>query len=130
MASIRREIAIAAPAEEVWRALRDLGNTQRVFPGVLIDCRLEDGARVVTFANGLVFRERIVDLDDAQRRLTWSAVGGRIEHHNASMQVSAAGGGAKVVWIADVLPHELAGDVAGLMDQGAAAMRRALERSP
>jgi len=49
--------------------------------------RLEDGARVVTFGNGMVARELIVDCDDAARRLAWSVIGGRMTHHNASAQV-------------------------------------------
>jgi len=77
MASIRREILIEAPAEDVWAA------------------RLEEGARVVTFRNGLVARELIVDVDDQTRRLVWAVVGSpRLTRHNASMQVfaeSAAG---------------------------------------
>jgi carbon monoxide dehydrogenase subunit G len=130
MASIRREIPIAAPPEDVWKALRDVGNAHRVFRGVLVDCRLEEGARVVTFANGLTIRELIVDLDDAARRFSWAAVGGKIAHHNASLQVfaDAEGGGSRVVWIADVLPDAASGDVAGLMEQGAASMKRTLDR--
>jgi carbon monoxide dehydrogenase subunit G len=130
MASITREIPIDAPPEDVWKALRDVGNAHRMFPGVLVDCRLDGDARVVTFANGLVLREMIVDLDDAARRFSWAAVGGRIRHHNASLQVLAGAqrGGTRVVWIADVLPHELASDMAGLMDQGAASLKRTLDR--
>jgi carbon monoxide dehydrogenase subunit G len=130
MASIRREIPIDAPAEAVWAAVREVGNAHRVFRGVLVDCRLEGDARVVTFGNGLVIRELIVDVDDGLRRFCWAAVGGGIRHHNASLQVFAgADGNARVVWIADVLPGELAGQMAGLMDQGAAAMKRTLDRA-
>jgi hypothetical protein len=130
MASITREIRIDAPPEDVWKALRDVGNAHRMFPDVLVDCRLEEEARVVTFANGLVLRELIVDLDDGVRRFSWAALGGRIRHHNASLQVFAGGegGGTRVVWIADVLPHELASDMAGLMEQGAASLKRTLDR--
>ena len=63
---------------------------------------------MVTFGNGMVARELIVDLDDAARRLAWSVVGGRMTHHNASLQIFAAEGGrSRAVWIADLLPHEL-----------------------
>jgi len=91
MASIHREIHIDAPATEVWDAVRDVGAPhKRLAPGFLTDTRLEGDARIVTFANGLVARELIVDVDDTTRRLAWAVVGGRLTHHNASMQVFAA----------------------------------------
>ena len=129
MASIRREISITARPEEVWDAIRDVGAIHtRLARGFVADTTLEDGARVVTFANGLVARELIVDLDDESRRLVWSVVGGRMSHHNASLQVFDDGrGGARVVWIADLLPHELKPVIAGMIDQGCAAMKQTLE---
>ncbi|HEV8631369.1 MAG TPA: SRPBCC family protein [Thermoanaerobaculia bacterium] len=128
MASIRKEILIDAPADRVWTALRDVGGAHRVFPGVVADTRLEEGARVITFGNGMVVRELIVDLDDDTRRFAWAATGGRLTHHNASLQAFAEGAGrTRVVWIADLLPDAMAGDVAALMEQGAGAMKRTLE---
>ena len=83
---------------------------------------------MVTFGNGLVARELIVDLDDEARRLTWSAVGDRMTHHNASAQVFPDGkGGSRFVWIADLLPHELAPGVAEMMEQGLVVIKRTLE---
>ena len=77
----------------------------------------------------MVVREVIVDLDDAARRLVWSARGGRLTHHNASAQVFPDGEGrTRFVWIADLLPHELAGDVRAMIEQGLAAMKKTLER--
>src|SRR5690349_2697732 len=88
MASIRREISIGVKPEDAWSALRDVGALHtRLVRGFVTDCRLEGDARIVTFANGVVARELIVDIDDAQRRVAWAAVGGRLTHHNASAQV-------------------------------------------
>ena len=100
----------------------------RLAPGFVVDTRLEEGARVVTFGNGLVARELIVDVDDEARRLVWAVVGGRPTHHNASLQVFPEhGGGCRVVWIADLLPNELASTIAGLIDQGMSVMKKTLE---
>jgi hypothetical protein len=88
---------------------------------------LEPGARVVTFANGRTVRERIVTIDHEARRLVWSATGEHLSHHNASAQVcDEAGGGARIVWIADLLPDSLAEGIAQMMDEGMAAMQSAL----
>ena len=131
MASIRRDIYIKASAESTWAAIRDVGAVHtRLAPGFVVDTRLEEGARVVTFGNGLVARELIVDVDHASRRLVWAVVGGRPTHHNASLQVFADGEGrSRVVWIADLLPDELAGSIAGMIEQGMAVMKKTLEGS-
>jgi carbon monoxide dehydrogenase subunit G len=130
MASILREIVIDAAPDAVWDAVRDVGNVHtRVVPGFLTGCTMEDAplARVVTFANGLVARELIVDIDDNARRLVWAVVGGRLTHHNGSMTITAAGGhGTRVTWAADLLPNELAPVVAGMIEQGLAAMQKTL----
>ena len=83
-------------------------------------------ARIVTFGNGMVVKELIIDIDDAKRRVAWSAVGGRLTHYNASMQIFADGDGTKAVWIADLLPNDVAGAIGGMIEQGLAAMQRAL----
>jgi carbon monoxide dehydrogenase subunit G len=130
MASIRREILTKASPEDVWAAIRDIGALHtRLVPGFVVDTRLEPGARIVTFGNGMVVREPIVDIDDRDRRLVWSATGGRTTHYNASVQVFASeAGGAKVVWIADLLPDEAAADIRAAIEQGMAVMKRTLDR--
>jgi len=101
----------------------------RLAPGFVVDTRLDGDARIVTFANGVVARELIVDIDDQARRLVWAVVGGRMTHHNASLQVFAEGEGAsRAVWIADLLPNDLAGPIRAMVEQGSAAIKRTLER--
>jgi len=128
MASVHREIVIERPVDDVWDALADVGALHtRLVRGFVTDCRLEPGARVVTFANGLVARELIVSVDPARRRVAWSVVGGRLSHHNASAQAFAEGDGAcRVVWVADFLPDENAGAIAAMVEQGLQAMQRTL----
>lgn len=131
MASIRREIRIDAAPEKVWDAVRDIGNIhKRLVPGFVADCRMEgDDARIVTFGNGMVVKEIIVDRDDAARRLCWSAKSERMTHHNASMQIFANGAnGTKAVWIADLLPNKAAPAIGAMIDQGMDAMKKTLER--
>ena len=74
----------------------------------------------------MVVKELIIDIDDKARRVAWSAVGGRLSHHNASMQIFAEGKGTKAVWIADLLPNELAGAVGGMIEQGLNAAKKTL----
>ena len=128
MASIRKEFRLGAPASRVWDAFRDLYAVHtRLAPGFVVDCRRDGDDRIVTFANGLVARELIVDVDEAARRLVYSAKSERLQHHNASFQVFEEDAAhCKIVWIADVLPHAAAGPLGAMMDGGVAAMTRAL----
>jgi Polyketide cyclase / dehydrase and lipid transport len=129
MASIHKEIFIESPADTVWAAFRDIGAVHtRLAPGFVTDCRLDGRQRVVAFANGFVVREVIVDLDDAARRLAYSARSEKLEHHNAYFQVIPMGERrCRVVWVADLLPDEAAESIGGMMEQGSLAMKRALE---
>ncbi|HSW27811.1 MAG TPA: SRPBCC family protein [Burkholderiaceae bacterium] len=130
MASIRREVNVSVAADDAWDAIRDVGALHtRLVKGFVTDCRMDGSdARVVTFANGIVARELIVDVNEQDRRVAWSAVGGRLSHHNASVQVFTDGEGrCRLVWIADLLPHDMAPAIATMIDHGMSAMRRTLE---
>jgi hypothetical protein len=130
MASIHKDIPIAAPAHEVWDALRDFGALHtRLVPGFVLDTKLDGEARIVTFANGTVARELLVDCDEERRRLVYAVSSERIKQHSASVQVFADGDArSRITWIVDVLPHEIAPYISGQMDQAALAMQKALAR--
>jgi hypothetical protein len=128
MASIHKEIMIDKPAEQVWAAIRDIGAIHtRLAREFVTDTRVGGTSRLVTFANGMVVREQIVDVDDHARRLVYSIVEWQLTHHNASFQVFIVGRArSRLVWIADLLPDELAQLVDGFMEQGCSAIARTL----
>lgn len=129
MASIRKEIAIDADPESVWAAVRDFGAVhQRLAVGFVTDSRLEGETRIVTFFNGLVAREHLVDCDDAARRLVYTASGGRTTHYNAAVQVEAGENGrCRFLWTIDLLPHEMAEPIRAMVEKGVTAMKQTLE---
>ena len=129
MASIHKDIIIDASPADVWDAVRDFGAVhQRLVPGFVLDSRLDGDARIVTFSNGTVARELLVDSDDAKRRLVYAVISERIKQHSAAVQVIDDGEGCcRLIWIVDVLPHEIAPYIDGQMDQAAAAMQNALQ---
>jgi carbon monoxide dehydrogenase subunit G len=131
MASIHKDIIIDANPDRVWDALRDFGALHtRLVPGFVLDTKLDGDARIVTFANGTVAREILVDCDDNKRRLVYAIVSERLKQHSASVQVFADGDGrSRVAWIVDVLPHDIAPYMDAQMDQGALAMQKALGRA-
>ena len=131
MASIHKDIPVDARANDVWDAVRDFGAVhQRLGPGFAVDCRLDGNARVVTFHNGTVAREELVNCDEARQRLVYAILGNeRVKHYGASVQVVAESDTrSRIVWIVDVLPNEIAPYIEGQMDLAVAAMRRALEQ--
>ncbi len=131
MASIHKDIIIDAHPDQVWDALRDFGALHtRLVPGFVLDTKLDGDARIVTFANGTVAREILVDCDDARRRLVYAIVSERLKQHSASVQVFADGDGrSRVAWVVDVLPNEIVPYMDAQMDQGALAMQKALARN-
>jgi carbon monoxide dehydrogenase subunit G len=127
MASIHKEIQIETSPERVWAAIRDYGAVRDLVPA-LVDCRLEGDIRIVTFPDGRVAREVLVDIDDARRRLVYAEPGGRFITRSASMQVFDDGGtGSRLLWTNDVLPNEFAEMIARNMDRGLLSMKRTLE---
>jgi hypothetical protein len=131
MASIHKDILLDAHPSEVWAAVRDFGSPhQRLVPGFVLDARLDGDARIVTFNNGTVARELLVDCDDTRRRLVYAVVSERVKQHSASVQVLADGEArSRLIWIVDVLPNEIAPYIEGQMEHAALAMQKALGRT-
>jgi carbon monoxide dehydrogenase subunit G len=130
LASIRKEIEIDAGPEQVWAALRDFGAVhERLVPGFVVDARLDGDDRIVTFFNGSVLREVLIDLDDDARRLVWSIVDGPYTHHNGSAQVFASDEDrTRFVWVTDLLPDEMAEQTDAMMERGIGVIKQTLER--
>jgi Polyketide cyclase / dehydrase and lipid transport len=129
MASIRTDTLINAPLDDVWAAVRDWGALhQRLAPGFVADTRLDGADRIVTFSDGAVVREVLVDLDDNGHRLAWTIVGGPYIHHNGSLQLFCGGNDqTRFVWTTDLLPNELASPTAQRMQQGTSIIKQTLE---
>jgi uncharacterized protein YndB with AHSA1/START domain len=131
VASIRHEVEIAASAEHVWDAVRDVGAVhRRLVPGLAVSARVDGDVRTLSLPDGHVVRELIVDVDDAARRLAYAVVEGRMAlvHHHATFEVFAAGPArSRLVWVTDFLPDELAAEIRLRTERGMQVMKRALE---
>ncbi|MEN1705449.1 MAG: VOC family protein [Planctomycetota bacterium] len=130
MASIRKDITVRAPATAAWDAVRDYKAVHtRLVPGMVTDTKLEDdgAVRIVTFADGLVLRERVLSVDDKARRFAYSIDGEPFVHHNASVEIFGDDRWCRIVWTADMLPHEMGETVAKIMDRGLALSKQTIE---
>jgi hypothetical protein len=131
MTTIRKNIDVDVPAAQVWDVIRDVGAVHtRLAPGFVVDTRLEPGARVVTFRNGLTVRELIIDVNEDLRRLAYAAVGGSLQHHNASFEVVALSATrTRLVWTTDALPESGAESIRPLIEQGSIVIRETLTKA-
>ena len=129
MATLHKEIEIAAPRALVWDALRDIGALHtRLVPGFVVDTKLDGSdARIVTFGNGMVVREPILSIDDDRHRLAWCAESDATTHYNAVIEVLEAPGGCRVVWTTDLLPNAAEAPITGMQEEALAPMKRTLE---
>ena len=129
MASIYTQTTLEVDSETAWTALRQVGEAHKLFAPVLTDGRLNGDTRTVTFANGMVVRERILDIDNERKRVAYTVLDGPgMAYHHASMQIVHAGGGrCHFIWITDFLPGELAETLTPLIEQGTEALKRNLE---
>jgi hypothetical protein len=129
VATIRKERTIEVSPEEAWAVLADWGAPhERLVPGFVVATELDGEDRLVTFFNGAVARERLIARDEDERRLVWSIVEGPYAHHNGAAQVIAnEDGTSRFVWIADVLPNELAEITSELMERGIETVKQSLE---
>jgi carbon monoxide dehydrogenase subunit G len=129
MASINLEKTLAVSPDAAWAVLSRTDRAHEAFPDVLASCQQQGDLRTVTFANGAVVKERIVDVDPARRRIAYGVVEGRFTHHSAAMQIVEDGEGrSRFIWTADFLPAEAAAMVGPLMEQGAEAFARTVEK--
>lgn len=130
MATLHIERTIQAPADTVWDSLRDFGALHtRVAPGFILDTVVEGDVRTVTFAGGLVLRERLIALDDDRRRIAYSILSDTFEHHSASNTVIAEGDHCRFVWVVDFLPDGPKDRIEAMMNAGADAIRASMERA-
>ncbi len=133
MASIHHEIQIGRPASDIWDAVSAVGELHsRLVPGFVVDTVLDAGTepqvRIVTFASGVVLRERIITVDATNRRLVWSIEADFVGYHNGALQVMAVdANSSRVTWIADVYPPALADQFSPLMRSGLETMKRHIE---
>ena len=129
MGSIYREFTVEADANFVWSAIRDVGAIhQRLAKGFVVDTQLAGDVRTVTFKNGVVASERILGVDSQNRRMAYTILSEKLDHHSAAFQVFAEGNRqTRIVWTADVLPKEMETYLSEMTDRAIKAMKGTLE---
>jgi uncharacterized protein YndB with AHSA1/START domain len=126
-ASIRREIRIARPADEVWEVVRRPGIIHLWFPGV-VACTFDGTSRTITTGTDQTLVEEIITNDPLQRRLQYRIDSPLFRDHLATVDVVDLGDGTSLVlYSTDADPATMALVVSGGTGGALTELRRQLE---
>jgi hypothetical protein len=125
--SVRRQVRIARPPEQVWAVVGDPGRIQEWFPG--IESSTVDGqTRVVVTGSGLPMPEEILTNDPLQRRFQYRITAPMFREHLSTLDVLDVGDGTSlVVYSADAEPSVLALVIAGAAGNALEHLRTTME---
>jgi hypothetical protein len=111
--SVRREVRIGRPAEEVWALVGDPARVHEWFTGI-VSSVVEGGTRTVTTGRGIPMPEQLLTVDDIQRRFQYRIVAPIVREHVSTLDVHDLGDGTcLVVYAADADPSTMALVIAG-----------------
>lgn len=127
MASIVKTIPATAGADAAWQKISDVGAVDQLVD-MIQSCSLDGDTRTCGFPDGQMVKERIISVDQDNKRIAYSVTDGPmpVEFHLAGVQVVEQGESASVVWTVDIKPDELATPMSELMDVAAQSMAAAL----
>jgi hypothetical protein len=127
LGSIRHEIRIRRPADDVWELVGDAARLHEWFPGIK-SSTVDGTTRVITTDAGLPMPEEILVVDAVQRRFQYRLTTPLFRHHRGTIDVIDLGDEACfVVYSTEADPRAMAlvigGATAGALDE----LRRQME---
>ncbi|HEX5615617.1 MAG TPA: SRPBCC family protein [Acidimicrobiia bacterium] len=130
MATLRREVRIARPADAVWDVIADAGTIADWFPA-MESSSIEGDVRRCSLRSGLELIERIVTSDAELRRFQYRVTGGvPVIEHLATVDVFALGpADALLVYSTEVEPAPLALVLGDAIEEAVLNLRARLEGS-
>ena len=108
MATLRREIRIDAPADEVWKVVGKPEILCLWFPGITAST-VDGNTRTITTGTGIPMPEEIITNDSLQRRFQYRITASLFRQHLATVDVLDLGDGTcMVVYSTDAEPAVMA----------------------
>jgi hypothetical protein len=124
LGSIRHEIRIHRPADEVWALAGDPARLHEWFPGI-VACQVDGRNRVITTAAGLPMPEEILVHDPIQRRFQYRLTTPVFRHHRGTIDVIDLGDATcLVVYSTEADPRAMALVIGGGTAGALAELRR------
>ncbi len=113
MATLRREVRIAATADDVWQVVGRPELLHLWFPGITA-CTVQGTTRIITTGAGIPMPEEIVTNDALQRRFQYTITAPLFRNHLATVDVIDLGDGTCVtVYSTDAEPAVMALVISG-----------------
>lgn len=126
-ASLRRQVRIACPADDVWAVVGDPQRITEWFPGI-VAAEVDGDTRTITTGSGLPMPEQIVTRDRLQRRFQYRITAPVFQEHLSTIDVIDLGDGSSlVVYGVDAAPATMALVIAGAAGNALQHLRAVLE---
>ncbi|MGQ0830959.1 MAG: SRPBCC family protein [Microthrixaceae bacterium] len=127
MADGKAEVTIERTADEVWALVGRFEGLDEWMPGIE-SCEMEGDVRKLHMM-GMEVHEQLHERDDAARRISYSIVKSPmpLEHHRATISVIPEGDGARLEWLYEVRPDEMAAAFGPAYEGSAQAVKKRLE---
>jgi uncharacterized protein YndB with AHSA1/START domain len=124
--SVRREVRIECPADEVWAYVGAPERLHEWFPGIEA-CTVEGDTRVITTGSGIPMPEQLVTIDPLQRRFQYRITAPIVREHLSTIDVIDLGDGTTlVVYSVDADPSTMALVIGGAAGNAIAHLGRML----
>ena len=129
VSSVTVDVVVEASADFAWDAVRDVYAVDtRLIPGFAIHVDKGPDSRTVTFVNDMKITERILDVDDDARKLTYQATeGGPLTHHLGSQTVREDEQGVHLVWTTEFTPASVVDYATSTMRTGVELMKKTID---
>ena len=125
--SVRREVRVRRPADEVWQLVGDATRLAEWWPGITA-CTVDGDERLVTLGSGLPMPERILTVDALQRRFQYRMTGPIFREHTSTIDVHDLDDGTSlVVYSVDAEPSTMALVIGGAAGNALQFLRDRLE---
>ena len=127
MAEGKAEISINRTPDEVWALVGRFEGLDEWMPGI-DSCEMDGDVRKLQ-TMGMEIHEQLKDHDDAARRIAYSIVKSPmpLEHHLATVTVTAEGDGSRLEWAYDVRPDEMGPMIGPIYEGSVKAVKQQLE---
>jgi uncharacterized protein YndB with AHSA1/START domain len=121
LGSLRHEIRIHRPADDVWARVSDAASLHTWFPGI-VSCQVDGTTRVIVLGAGMPMPEEILVNDPGQRRFQYRITAPIFKHHRGTIDViELAPDECMVVYSTEADPRTMAltiaGGTAGALDE-------------
>jgi len=125
--SVRTEVRVGRPADEVWALVGDPTRLAEWFPGIT-GCSVEGDQRVITTGSGLSLPEKILTVDPLLRRFQYRITAPLFAEHLGTIDVHDLGDGTSLlVYSTDAEPSVMALVIGGAAGTGLEQVRDLLE---